>query len=335
MSGANVACNIGNQMGEGLTLNGAGEVKYHVTSKEEPNLATCICSEVVNDILESALDIATMGDNVAFTMEEGPFPTQLVTQEVAEIAADESSRIKEIVDGLNTIHLPNQNAEEPPRLDVEMKRLLSEMMSSPPYDGANFENVSRKDGVGDQPVDEVKEETASEECLVDSDKIKIVEKKTRVTDLVMNSKQVLSELLMSEETRNKQAEWEESNEMVLQVIELDCIKPEEACKWKHSKKGDKIEDEDEEKVVLTPVTPDECLINIDLNKKSDEEVLKRNEGPDDDSLAGCSFINESEETGKDKMKTKFENLRKKFNLNFKLFNFGKRKQKGREEKNNI
>ncbi|KAK9738934.1 hypothetical protein QE152_g9430 [Popillia japonica] len=63
--------------------------------------------------------------------------------------------------------------------------------------------------------------------VVDSEKIKVVEKKTRVTDLVMNSKQVLSLYLMSDESTKYQEDWEEKNEKVIQVIELDYIRPDE------------------------------------------------------------------------------------------------------------
>lgn len=171
-----------------------------------------------------------------------------------EDLSDECRDIKDIIDGFSSIQISKNNlnrAEEPLRLDIEMKRLLNEMMS-PPYDIVNYETLARKDGVGDQPVEDLTaqeddSEQADDDCLVDVEKTKVVEKKTRVTDLVMNSKQVLSEFLMSDESRKMQEEWEEKNEKVIQVIELDYIKPEEMERLtKTDDKTEKMQSEEEE-----------------------------------------------------------------------------------------
>lgn len=167
--------------------------------------------------------------------------------------------------------------EEPVRLDIEMKRLLSEMMS-PPFEAVNYENIPRKDGVGDQPS--TVEETISEDArdiMVDVDHTRMVEKKSRVTDLVMNSKQVLNEILMDEETRQRQEEWEESKEEVLQIIELECIKPEEATALINRKlKADSttnLTDEIEEEVFIT-LPKDDIMDFVDLSSEAFEEEAK-------------------------------------------------------------
>lgn len=167
-------------------------------------------------------------------------------------------------------------AEEPVRLDIEMKRLLSEMMS-PPFEAVNYENIPRKDGVGDQPSSV--EETIAEDTrdiMVDVDHTRIVEKKSRVTDLVMNSKQVLTEILMDEETRKRQEEWEESKEDVLQIIELECIKPEELTTLMNRKiKADSttnLTDETEEEIFIT-LPKGDIMDFVDLSAEAfDEEA---------------------------------------------------------------
>lgn len=46
---------------DGLSGNGSGEMKFEVAEKEDVSgLANCIATEIVNEILENALDIATM-----------------------------------------------------------------------------------------------------------------------------------------------------------------------------------------------------------------------------------------------------------------------------------
>lgn len=52
----------------------------------------------------------------------------------------------------------------------------------------------------------------------------IVRKKSRRSDLMMNSKKILSEFLVSEQARKEFEDWEEENEEVLKIIEPDCIK---------------------------------------------------------------------------------------------------------------
>ncbi|KAK9730818.1 hypothetical protein QE152_g14202 [Popillia japonica] len=300
MPGLNIACNIGNQLG-----NGSGEMKFEVAEKDEVSgLANCIATEIVNEILENALDIATMRnvpglecDTIAFSIEDGgvcPYSNQKVAalegniEEISEDCAD----IKGIIDGLSAIHISKSNinkAEEPLRLDVEMKRLLTEMMS-PPYDIVNYETLARKDGVGDQPMEDFATtnvedpELQEDDCLVDSEKIKVVEKKTRVTDLVMNSKQVLSEYLLSDESRKFQEDWEEKNEKVIQVIELDYIRPDEEISLR--KRSDQLDvspddkdkdnsddgQEKEKDELVLPVENDR-LDNVDLNLSAKQDDI--------------------------------------------------------------
>ncbi|GJQ85864.1 hypothetical protein Trydic_g15322 [Trypoxylus dichotomus] len=369
MPGVNIACNIGNQLG-----NGSGEMKFEVAEKEEvSSLANCIASEIVNEILENALDIATMRgvpgiecDTIAFSVDDGicTFANSGLNQKMAKLEDnveeinDECAGIKDIIDGLSGIHISKTNiskAEEPLRLDVEMKRLLSEIMS-PPYDIVNYETLMRKDGVGDQPVEDFVVcdgegvDQQDDDCLVDIEKIKVVEKKTRVTDLVMNSKQVLSEYLMSDESRKQQEEWEEKNEKVIQVIELDYIKPEESALLKRREDieedvQEKEEEEEEDDFVL-PIENDH-LDNVDLGVfKQDADTVtekqdgdsenfeenvntKKSETPTTSSSKSCSL---DTAMAKEICKRKFENLKKKkWNINFKFWGFGKKKSRDKEE----
>lgn len=260
-----------------------------------------------------------------------------------EELTDDCPDIKDIIDGLSAIHISKNNiskAEEPIRLDVEMKRLLNEMMS-PPYDIINYESLARKDGVGDQPIEDVAArendpvEQQDDDLLVDVEKTKVVEKKTRVTDLVMNSKQVLSEYLMSDESRKQQEEWEEKNETIIQVIELDYIKPEEAILLRKdegaSSDGYAIPEENE---AMDNVELNMAKQDVDVNTDRKEAAGERFE-VDKPAMAGASSSKSTSldaAMAKQICKRKFENLKKKkWNINLKFWGFGKKKSRNKEE----
>lgn len=182
--------------------------------------------------------------------------------------------IREMVEALHINNAPATNTEEPLRLDMEMKRFLNEIMS-PPYEIINSENAPRKDGVGDQPS--TIEETNDNKQEIDH--TRIVEKKSRVTDLVMNSKQVLTELFLNEEEKKKQEDWEEAKEDVIQVINLDCVHADDMDKLMEKVKLTSIEscptsaDEDEDEN-YTPLPKDEMLDLIDLSEEAFVEEEK-------------------------------------------------------------
>ncbi|XP_025831992.1 uncharacterized protein LOC112903846 [Agrilus planipennis] len=102
---------------------------------------------------------------------------------------------------------------------------------------------------------------------------RMVEKKSRLTDLVKNSPQVISEYLKADEdTKKKQDEWERMQESVLRVIELECIKPGEEPKVVPPQKyePEKIalpEDGNEDDLLSIP-PKEENMEDVDLNRAS-------------------------------------------------------------------
>ena len=63
---------------------------------------------------------------------------------------------KTLMESLKSLQIPNKNTEEPLSVNIEMKRLLNEIMS-PPYNVVNYEVLPVKDGIGDIPREEVLE----------------------------------------------------------------------------------------------------------------------------------------------------------------------------------
>lgn len=150
--------------------------------------------------------------------------SNIVGDIVEHIGIQSPPKISDIIEGLNSISVDQeskQNKQDIIPLDVEMKRLLAEMLK-PPYAISNYDISPVKGGVGDQPYDE----TLVSEPIPELEVPRAVEKKSRVTDLVKNSPQIISEyLMMDERAKQNQEEWEESEEQLLQVIELDYVKP--------------------------------------------------------------------------------------------------------------
>lgn len=255
----------------------------------------------------------------------------------------------EMIEG---IRLSNQsttkNTEEPLRIDVETKRFLDNIMSSN-YNNQNIENSSpRKDGVGDQPC--VTEETSLEEDpRLENDNTRIVEKKSRVTDLVMNSKQVLTEIFLNDEEKKKQEEWEQSKENVIQVINLECVESHEMDKLMEKVHLTTVEsvgtttrnsddDAEEAKEKFTPMPKDDVLDTIDLSTQAfqDEEnklcCLREERGKGDDCKTAQNVdllprssksLPSSSTQSKENLQDAKKNKKKRWNFG-KLFGFIKK-----------
>ncbi|XP_065156736.1 uncharacterized protein [Atheta coriaria] len=157
-----------------------------------PSAEKHMANDILNDILETAMDIAEAGDK---------------KNKMNIIDEDEPInpiKLESIIDGLSKINV--EQVKTPSAMDQQMKRILTEMMSID-----NSKNL----GVGDSPP--IDKEYPPSFLHRPS---KVVEKKTRLTDLVMNSTKAITNIL-NEEQRRKQDEWEEANEHVIQVIELE------------------------------------------------------------------------------------------------------------------
>lgn len=184
--------------------------------------------------------------------------------------------IRELVEGICMNTRLTMNAEEPLRINVETKRFVNEIMS--PTSDSTCEAATRKNGVGDQPsnVDQSNINDPFNDGIVeDIENTRIVEKKSRVTDLVMNSKQVLTPIFLNDEEKKKQDDWEESKENVIQVIDLDCVLPDDMDKLIERVKitaVDSTNDDIDEKETFTPIPKDDTLELIDLTVQSYKDV---------------------------------------------------------------
>ncbi|XP_017779490.1 PREDICTED: uncharacterized protein LOC108564842 [Nicrophorus vespilloides] len=303
-------------------LDEMGEVKFDKSAESE---STAVASNMLNDILESAMDIA-----INKSMESQKMN---IIDELQDEYPENCSEIKDIIEGLSKINIGNlvtkTNAEEPVSLDVEMKRLLNEMMS-PPFEIVNYESLPRKDGVGDQPTSPLpssQQQQAEREIPtpppqpIKQDTAKAVEKKSRVTDLVMNSKKVLNNLL-DEEGRKRLEEWEENNEHVIQVIELQETRAEKDNSVDHPENVPLPHDEDDEEDSILRRHPDEELMDsIQLNAPSPLE--KAGEG----DVSGGSNISKLNATPSQDTK------KKKWHFSFKFFGF--RKNRGKQQQQTL
>lgn len=251
----------------------------------DSNLTNIVADELVNEILESALDIATKVSDSALKWRSFTETNEVDNERIDVDTCNKSPQLNEITEGLGKIRVENSNKEsdESVPLAAEVKKLLNEMMS-PPYEIVNYDKAPIKGGVGDQPPKRTEKE--HQERVPEPPQI---EKKSRVTDLIKNSKQILSEYIMKEKTKPIQDKLEETQEEFLQVIELECVKPgDKPFKAQRKYIPEDVplpneEDEEEIEEVIRVQPDDNTMEVVNLPQKTPEE---RNSSSSEDAQGG-------------------------------------------------
>lgn len=264
---------------------GAGEMTADVLKfdEESENWATSIASEIVNEVIENALQLVTQTSESAIN-----FKTFTECEDNTDNATEnfDNKPMSEIIDELNKIH-PDNQVREPMPLEVEVKNLLSEMMS-PPYNIVFYDKNDIKGGVGDPPVHDISHgevDYVSENTNIPT----TVEKKSRVTDLIKHSKQILSEYITRDASKQNQDNFEEIEEEVIQVIELDCVKPGEEKFLAYRKVRPEeipLPEDNEDELIKMP--DDRTMDIVDLSSKSFEAEQKAVSDEQDEPKEGKS-----------------------------------------------
>lgn len=256
---------------------GAGEMTADVLKLEEEgeNWATSIATEIVNEVIDNALQLVTSEPAFKTIADPKKCPQSGadITEDIVEENFDNKPKpMSEIIEELNKIN-PDNQVREPMPLEVEVKNLLSEMMS-PPYNIVFYDKNDIKGGVGDPPVHDMNHLEAH--CVPESTNAPMtVEKKSRVTDLIKHSKQILSEYITHDASKQNQENFEDIEEQVIQVIELDCVKPGEEKFLVHRKirpEDIPLPEDDEEELIKIP--DDQTMDVIDLSSKAFEAEQK-------------------------------------------------------------
>ncbi|KAK4881063.1 hypothetical protein RN001_004382 [Aquatica leii] len=269
MSGLNLSYEIDN---------GGGEISYFEDRciKEPLQLANIIAGEIVSEILDNAFDIVTKTSNTSLYIN---FFLKLLLilssdisgtdwknfDNVCELKKSDLITQERICLGVvgDIIETVEQNLEEKIN-ELDMKKLQPETLG--PYDIITYDTIHGTGGVGDHPFDN-KIDCSDE---IEPENTRTVEKKSRVTDLIKNSPQVITEYLMiDEKTKKTQDEWEETEEKVIQVIELDDgdgINPKQSTP--------NNEDDDSEKEILQ-ISVDDGMDIIDLSNHAFKEEEKQ------------------------------------------------------------
>ncbi|KAB0800621.1 hypothetical protein PPYR_06361 [Photinus pyralis] len=129
---------------------------------------------------------------------------------------------------------------------------------------------SQKRGIGDQLG-----ETVDNKIALEPQPKRRIEKKSRLTDLLKNSPDVISEYLMvDEKSKQRQAELEEGEETLIQTIDLENAHQENVIHMP-------IEDAMEVIDLGAKPNPDEELQFVAADKKEVEESKR---GQEDDTL---------------------------------------------------
>lgn len=175
------------------SFNKIDDSKTETTDENDELPANNVCCDIIGDIIENA-------------------------------GITSSPNISNIIESLNIINqdISNEKHTMVP-LEIEMKKLLSEILA-PPYEIIDYECVPLKGGIGNQLSIESSQKVI-EECVIKHEIARpSVEKKSGVTDLVKNFPQIITEYLKKDNMSKKsQEDWEENEEKLVDVIELDCI----------------------------------------------------------------------------------------------------------------
>ncbi|XP_045465496.1 uncharacterized protein LOC123674610 [Harmonia axyridis] len=260
-----------------------------------------VAVELLNDIVENALD--------SVLNEEDEKRKLCMVGDIVDQYTPRATKVTDLFDIPSDI----KNREILTSTEEEVKKLIGEI-SSP----------STK-GTGDQLV-ENEEIIAKKKSFSFSSRNFTLEKKTRLTDLVKNSKSLISKFL-SNESKPKDSEWEEHSEEFVKCVELGQM----------NKKEEKKNTCDQNIRSVTPShsgemirIPDESgMENINLkdqivDQKYDLEmdhIQKSMTFP----IASCSKLPTSEHDGKEMVKD-----RKKWNLGSKIVNYIKKKASKRD-----
>lgn len=264
---------------------GAGEMTRESLKQDEgSHIASIIAGEIVNEVLENALDIATRVSesalqwrNLATTVKSDHAAVcHDIVEKMVDNVENRPRRMSEIIGGPDKAKDVRQAAP----LEIEVKKLLDEMKSSP-YEVINYD-IPSKGGIGDQPLTM---EKISVPCPLPAP----IEKKSRTTDLVKNSKQILTDIIKNESMKQTQEKFEENEEKLIQVIELDCVHPGDKP-FKVPKKYDPTEiplpqDDDE----LVEIPDDKNMDQVDL-KGRQEAAAESSGGQGDDQSNNYSMI---------------------------------------------
>lgn len=299
-------------------LNGSGEMSLGNLKAEiaETNIASLFAQDIVNEVLQKALDIATQvhESKIVWNSDGKNYTCQSLTN--------------------SDIKIRNINLEgtcKPDSIEMEAEKVSADVASLPCKD------LPGRGGVGDQPISprgneiEVSDEPAPPEIPAAP-----VEKKSRVADLVKSSKQVLSAYIMDEKAKQIRDKLEEDQEQFLQVIELDCVEG-SVNTFKAYKKYDPAfvpipSDETDGELMQIPTSNDD-MDTIELNKIDNGTMTKKpqeNCGKEDEGGNAADEIQDvavlpSEAGGKT---CEFKEKKKKWNFGARLMQFLKRpKQK--------
>lgn len=256
---------------------------------------------MLNDIVENALDSV-------LTVEDGTKNVCMVGD--VDQYTPRAAKLTDLYDVSSDI----RSRKILTSTEEEVKKFIGEL-SSP----------STK-GTGDQLV-ENEEIIAKKKSFTFSSRNFNVEKKTRLTDLVRNSKSLFSKFL-SNEPKSKDTEWEEHNEEFVKSIELNQMNKKE--KKSTDQNAQSITPSHSEEIIRIP---DETgMENINLNAIKGETVEQGYEIEMDRiqksmtfPIASCSKIQSADHEGKEAVKEK-----KKWNFGSKIVNYIKKKASKRD-----
>lgn len=250
-----------------------------------------------NKILESEclLDTNKKSNTIAFEV------VQNIVENALDVASDfKQETIGDIVNQYTPRCMKDFNEKSQKKLtptEEEVKKFIGEFNSSPP-----------SKGVGDQLLPS-KEVLPKKKSFTLPGKHFSLERKARLTDLVKNSKSLISRFLNQDTIKQTENEWEEKNEQFLKSIELNSITPSSSLKRK-----EKESSIDEEFLEI----PNETLMdNIDLSKG-------------DFPLASCSRFSSSQ-PDLQKVQQEQTKERKKWNIKAKIVNYIRKKSILRKE----
>lgn len=260
-----------------------------------------VAVELLNDIVENALDSV-------LTVEDGTKNVCMVGD--VDQYTPRAAKLTDLYDVSSDI----RSRKILTSTEEEVKKFIGEL-SSP----------STK-GTGDQLV-ENEEIIAKKKSFTFSSRNFNVEKKTRLTDLVRNSKSLFSKFL-SNEPKSKDTEWEEHNEEFVKSIELNQMNKKE--KKSTDQNAQSITPSHSEEIIRIP---DETgMENINLNAIKGETVEQGYEIEMDRiqksmtfPIASCSKIQSADHEGKEAVKEK-----KKWNFGSKIVNYIKKKASKRD-----
>ncbi|XP_044756536.1 uncharacterized protein LOC123315053 [Coccinella septempunctata] len=263
-----------------------------------------VAVELLNDIVENALD--------SVLTDEGGTRNVCMVGDIVDQFTPRATKLTDLYDTSSDI----KNRKILTSTEEEVKKFIGEI-SSP----------STK-GTGDQ-LGESEEIVAKKKSFTFSSRNFTLEKKTRLTDLVKNSKSLISKFL-SIETKSKDSEWEEHSEEFVKCIELDQINAKEKRRTlkdqnirsvtpSHSGEMIRIPDETGmENINLKDIkgTAAEQSFEVEM-----DHVQKSMTFP----IASCSKIPSTEHEGKESLKDK-----KKWSLGSRIVNYIKKRTSKRD-----